>query len=71
MDKVAMSKPEAFDPESLIETDPIILKQVQKDLSEEYIRFMSLVLNERLNARPRGGTSLFDHLRKAASNESS
>ena len=52
---------------SLIETDNTILEQVRKDLSEEYMLFMSRVLKERLTPQSNGGQSPFDQLRKAAS----
>jgi hypothetical protein len=73
MDEVGRSKREAMVLDTLIETDTRILEQVRKDLSEEYMLFMSLVLKERLSPQSGGGTSLFDHLRKAgpASGESS
>jgi hypothetical protein len=67
MDEVGQSKTEAMVVDTLIETDTRILEQVRKDLSEEYMLFMSLVLKERLSPQSGGGTSLFDHLRKAGS----
>lgn len=45
------SNSEVLDVDALIETDSKILEQVQKDLSQEYIRFMSRVLKERLQSR--------------------
>ena len=56
-----------FEVDSLIETDNKVLEQVRKDLSEEYMLFMSRVLKERLSPQSDGGQSPFDQLRKAAS----
>jgi hypothetical protein len=67
MDEVGRSKTEAMVVDTLIETDTRILEQVRKDLSEEYMLFMSLVLKERLSPQSGGYTSLFDRLRKAGS----
>ena len=53
--------------DALVETDGNILEQIQKDLSQEYTRFMSRLVQERLRAQAGGGASLFDHLRKSAS----
>ena len=54
MDRTATSNKEALDVDALIETDSKILEQVQKDLSQEYIRFMSRVLKERLGSQSGG-----------------
>jgi hypothetical protein len=40
--------------DSLIETDSKILDQVRKDLSQEYILFMSRVMKERLATQAGG-----------------
>jgi hypothetical protein len=53
--------------DALIETDSVILEQVRKDLSEEYIRFMSRVLKEREAMQSGGSGSLIDYLQKAKS----
>jgi hypothetical protein len=55
MGGVATSNKEALDVDALVETDSKILEQVQKDLSQEYIRFMSRVLKERLSGQSGGG----------------
>jgi hypothetical protein len=52
--------------DALIETDMKILDQVRKDLSQEYILFMSRVMKERLAAQAGGGTPASDHTRKAS-----
>jgi hypothetical protein len=49
--------------DALIETDSKILDQVRKDLSQEYILFMSRVMKERLAAQAGGSTP--DRTRKA------
>lgn len=67
MDGIGLSKTEAMVVDTLIETDREILEQVRKDLSEEYMLFMSRVLKERLSPQSGGGKSLFDQLRKAGS----
>ena len=67
MADMAASDTQASEVDSLIETDSKILEQVRKDLSEEYMLFMSLVLKERLSPQSGGGKSLFDQLRKAGS----
>jgi hypothetical protein len=46
------------DLDALIETDSKILEQVQKDLSQDYIRFMSRVMKERLAMQSGGSTSV-------------
>lgn len=53
------------DLDALIETDSEILDQVQKDLSQEYILFMSRLMKERLGTQAGGSTSAFDHARKS------
>jgi hypothetical protein len=55
------------DLDALIETDSRILEQVQKDLSQEYIRFMSRAMKERLGMQSGGSTSVPEHLRKGTS----
>ena len=65
MADVAASDTQALDVDSLIEADSSILEQVRKDLSEEYMLFMSRVLKERLSPQSGGGKSLFDQLRNA------
>jgi hypothetical protein len=67
MAESATSSSKAVGLDALIETDSKILEQVQKDLSQEYIRFMSRVMKERLGMRPGGAASVFEHLRKGAS----
>ena len=67
MDGGGLSETEAMVVGTLIETDTGILEQVRKDLSEEYMLFMSLVLKERLSPQSGGGKSLFDQRRKAGS----
>lgn len=52
--------------DALIETDSKILDQVRKDLSQEYILFMSRVMKERLAPQAGGSTPAFDHMRKAS-----
>ena len=53
------------DLDALIETDSRILDQVQKDLSQEYILFMSRLMKERLGTQAGGSTSALDHARKS------
>jgi hypothetical protein len=64
MDGLLTSSNMPSDLDALIETDSKILDQVQKDLSQEYILFMSRVMKERLGAQAGGSTS--DHARKSA-----
>jgi hypothetical protein len=52
--------------DALIETDSKILDQVRKDLSQEYILFMSRVMKERLAAQAGGGTPASDRARNAS-----
>jgi hypothetical protein len=59
------SNSEVLGADALIETDSKILGQVQKDLSQEYIRFMSRLMKERLGTQAGGSTSAFDHARKS------
>ena len=50
------------DADELIEANAEILDQIRTALSQEYVRFMSRMLKERLE---RGGSSsIFDHLSK-------
>jgi hypothetical protein len=51
--------------DALIETNNDILEQIRKDLSQEYTRFMSRLLKERLGIREGGGASIFEHLGNA------
>ena len=67
MADMAASDTQALEVEPLIEADSDILEQVRKDLSEEYMLFMSRALKERLSPQSGGGKSLFDQLRKAGS----
>jgi hypothetical protein len=67
MAESATSSSNAVDLDALIETDSKILEQVQKDLSQEYIRFMSRVMKERLGMQPGRSASAFEHLGKGAS----
>jgi hypothetical protein len=70
MDGSATSSSEALEVDALVETESRILELVQKDLSQEYIRFMSRLVKERLAQQAGGKTSAFDHLRKAAESSS-
>jgi hypothetical protein len=70
MHEIATSDNDAFDPDVLIETDSRVLEQVQKDLSQEYARFMSRLIQRGLGMQPGRSTSIFDHLPKASSNSS-
>jgi hypothetical protein len=63
----AASSSAPSDLDALIETDIKILEQVQKDLSQDYIRFMSRVMKERLGMQSGGSASVPEHLRKGAS----
>ena len=65
MDEIATSSKEALDVDALIETDSEILELVRKDVSQEYIRFMSRVLMERRSMQSDGSTSVSDHLHRA------
>lgn len=47
------------DADALIETNDGILDQIRTALSQEYVRFMSRMLKERLERR--GSSSIFDH----------
>jgi hypothetical protein len=48
---------------ALIETDAAVLDQIRKDLSQDYIRFMSRMLKEQqIHA---GGASMLDRLKKS------
>ena len=67
MADMTASDTSGFEVDSLIETDNKVLEQVRKDLSEEYMLFMSRVLKERLSPHSSGSQSPFDQLRKAAS----
>jgi hypothetical protein len=67
MDETARPSSKPSDVDALIETDSKVLEQVQKDLSQEYIRFMSRVMKERLGMQSGGSTSVSEHLRKGAS----
>lgn len=65
MGGIVISDSEVLGVDAFIETDGKILEQVQKDLSQEYIRFMSRLMKERLGAQTDGSTSAFDHGRKS------
>lgn len=65
MGGTATSSSVPSDLDALIETDSKILDQVQKDLSQAYILFMSRVMKERLGAQAGESTSVFDHPRKS------
>jgi len=67
MADMTASDTSGFEVDSLIETDNKVLEQVRKDLSEEYMLFMSRVLKERLSPQSSGSQSPFDQLRRAAS----
>jgi hypothetical protein len=54
----AASSSAPLDLDALIETDSKILEQVQKDLSQDYIRFMSRVMKERLGMQSGGSISV-------------
>jgi hypothetical protein len=64
MDKIANT--DEAGPESLVETNSEILEQVRKDLSQQYTRFMSCLVKERLRLRG-GNTSVFDQLARPPS----
>jgi hypothetical protein len=68
--EIATSDNDAFDPDMLIETDSRVLEQVRKDLSQEYARFMSRLIQKGLGMQAGRSTSVFDHLRKASSGSS-
>ena len=63
----ATSNNEAVYPNALVETDNKILEQVLKDLSQEYILFMSGLVKERLAMQSGGSASAFGHLDKPPS----
>ena len=42
------------DTRSLIETDPAVLDGIRKALNQEYVRFMSRMLQEQMAQRTRG-----------------
>jgi hypothetical protein len=65
MGESTTSGSKALDLDALIETDSKILEQVQKDLSQEYIRFMSGLVKERLAMQSGGSASAFEHLDKS------
>lgn len=65
MGGTATSSSVPSDLDALIETDSKILDQVQKDLSQAYILFMSRVMKERPGAQVGESTSVFDHSRKS------
>ena len=52
-----MSARQALEVDDLIETDPVILDQVQKDLNQEYVRLMSRALQTALGSKPGDGAS--------------
>jgi hypothetical protein len=63
----ATSDSKALDLGALIETDSKILEQVLKDLSQEYILFMSGLVKERLAMQSGGSSaSAFEHLDKSS-----
>jgi len=65
MGESATSGSKALDLDALIETDSKILEQVLKDLSQEYILYMSGLVKERLAIQSGGSASAFDHLDKS------
>ena len=58
MKRITAADGTALEAQALIETDDAILEQIRKDLSEEYVRFMSRMLREQLAKL--GKTSIFD-----------
>ena len=52
--------------DALIEENAEILDQVRKDLSQQYTRFMSRLVKERLGLREGDGSSVFKHLDSSA-----
>jgi hypothetical protein len=67
MNEIATPNGETLEPDALIEVKTEILDQVRKDLSQEYTRFMSRLLKERLGSREGGSASVFEHLDSAPS----
>ena len=61
MGGIVITDSEVLGVDALIETDGKILDQVQKDLSQEYILFMSRLMKERLGTQASGS----DHSRKS------
>jgi hypothetical protein len=66
MHEIATSDNEASYPDALVETDSKILERVLKDLSQEYILFMSGLVKERLATQSGGSASAFGHLDKSS-----
>jgi hypothetical protein len=63
MSTPATSKHPELVAEDFIETDAAVLDQIRKDLSQDYIRFMSRMLKEQqIHA---GGASMLDRLKKS------
>jgi hypothetical protein len=56
MDLSTMSARRALEADDLIETDPVILDQVRKDLNQEYVRLMSRALQTALRSKQGEGT---------------
>jgi hypothetical protein len=66
MDKVTTHNRGISDVDALIEQNAEILDQVRKDLSQQYMRFMSRLVKERLGLREGDGSSVFKHLDSGA-----
>ena len=62
MDKIATHDRGISEADALIEKNAEILEQVRKDLSQQYTRFMSRLVRERLGLREGDGSSVFKHL---------
>jgi hypothetical protein len=66
MDKIVMHDRRISEGDALIEENAEILDQVRKDLSQQYTRFMSRLVKERLGLREGDGSSVFKHLDSSA-----
>jgi hypothetical protein len=66
MDKIAMHDRRISEADALIEENAEILDQVRKDLSQQYMRFMSRLVKERLALQEGDGSSVFKHLDSGA-----
>jgi hypothetical protein len=61
MDKIAMHDRRILEADDMIEQNAEILDRVRKDLSQQYTRFMSRLVRERLGLREGDGSSVFKH----------
>jgi hypothetical protein len=66
VNKIAMHDRRASEVDALIEQNAEILDLVRKDLTQQYTRFMSRLVKERLGLREGDGSLVFKHLDSGA-----